>query len=103
MEIRKIYDPNGEWLVNTAAFPFVDPTTGARLEPGVLTQAVYSEWCEEQPCIQRAKDVDGAAQAASAADAAAKAAADAEAAAKADAEAKAKADAEAAAKNAGKS
>ena len=56
MEIRKIFDVSGVWLVNKAKFAFVDPTTGARFEPEVPTQAVQTEWVKGQPTISLWED-----------------------------------------------
>jgi hypothetical protein len=51
METRKVYDPSGSWLINNGSFPFQDPETGSRFEPGVPTQALKSEWVKSQPVI----------------------------------------------------
>lgn len=52
MNLRNIHDTSGVWLVNKASFPFVDPETGARFEPGVPTQAVKSSWVKSQKVIE---------------------------------------------------
>ena len=48
----KVYDTSGEWFTNTANFPFTDPETGARFEPGIPTQAKRTKWVEMQDCIK---------------------------------------------------
>lgn len=52
MNLRNIHNSDGVWLVNKASFPFVDPETGARFEPGVPTQALKSAWVKSQKVIE---------------------------------------------------
>ena len=40
----KIIDKSGTWFLNSARFPFVDPESGARFEPGVKTKAKATDW-----------------------------------------------------------
>ena len=51
----KIFDINGKWLINSGAFPFVDPTNGCRFEPNVPTQAPVTDWTKAQPSIKEHK------------------------------------------------
>ena len=48
----KVYDTSGEWFINSGSFPFTDPDSGARYEPGVPTQAKRTKWVEMQDCIK---------------------------------------------------
>lgn len=62
MQTRTIYDSKGVWLVNTGAFPFVDPETGARFEPRVPTKAQKTDWVKSQPVMTDWVDPDEATQ-----------------------------------------
>jgi hypothetical protein len=53
MEKQHIHDKDGEWLINTANFTFVDAESGCRFEPRVPTKAVYTVWAKGQPVIQK--------------------------------------------------
>lgn len=121
MERQAIVDEDGVWVTNSGSFPFTDPSTKVRYEPGTRTKAHPTEWMLHQKVLdytgkaealeafmaKRAKPgakTDDAAKAkeiiakyeADKAEAAAKAKADAEFRAQVDA--KVKADLEAAAK-----
>ena len=52
METRKIHDADGTWWINTAAFPFVDPTTSCRFDPQIPTQTKVTSWMKTQPVIK---------------------------------------------------
>ncbi len=51
MEMRKIFDPKGVWLVNLAKFTFVDPESGCRFDPHVPTQAPETAWVKAQEAV----------------------------------------------------
>jgi hypothetical protein len=51
MEMRKIFDAKGVWLVNLAKFSFVDPENGCRFDPQVPTQAPETEWVKAQEAV----------------------------------------------------
>lgn len=38
----KVVDLDGLWVVNPHAYPFVDPETGVRFEPGIPTKVAYA-------------------------------------------------------------
>ena len=46
----QIIDVEGQWVNNPHAFAFVDPETGVRFSPGVLTKISYADgsWIETQ-------------------------------------------------------
>lgn len=44
----KVADKAGEWLLNGGRFPFVDPDSGTRFEPGMKTKAKVTEWAKAQ-------------------------------------------------------
>lgn len=52
METRKIHDINGTWWINTAQFPFVDPTSNCRFDPQTPTQTKETAWMKGQPMIK---------------------------------------------------
>lgn len=52
METRKIHDATGTWWINSAAFPFVDPTSGCRFDSQVPTQTKVTDWMKTQPVIK---------------------------------------------------
>lgn len=50
----KILDSQGVWLINTSTYAaFIDPTNGARFEPGVVTKATHTDWVKGQPVLAR--------------------------------------------------
>ena len=51
MEMRKIFDTKGVWLVNLAKFTFVDPESGCRFDPHVPTQAPETAWVKAQEAV----------------------------------------------------
>ena len=51
MEMRKIFDTKGVWLVNLAKFSFVDPENGCRFDPHVPTQAPETAWVKAQEAV----------------------------------------------------
>ena len=51
MQVRKVQDPKGVWLVNVGAFTFVDPTNGTRFDPQIPTQASLTDWVKTQDAI----------------------------------------------------
>ena len=51
MEMRKIFDTKGVWLVNLAKFSFVDPESGCRFDPHVPTQAPETAWVLAQSAV----------------------------------------------------
>lgn len=51
MQVRKVQDTKGVWLINIAKFGFVDPTNGTRFDPQVPTQAAMTEWVKAQEAI----------------------------------------------------
>jgi hypothetical protein len=51
MEMRKIFDTKGVWLVNLAKFTFVDPESGCRFDPHVPTQAPETAWVKVQEAV----------------------------------------------------
>jgi hypothetical protein len=53
MQTRIVHDSNGQWLVNLAKFPFVDPDSGCRFDPHVPTQAKITAWVESQAAVIR--------------------------------------------------
>lgn len=63
MAMQNIIDEDGEWVVNTGVFPFVDPTTGVRYEPNQRTKVKVNDWLEGQPVFKiegrEEKDEDG--------------------------------------------
>lgn len=44
----KVADKNGSWLISSARFPFVDPESNTRFEPGVATKATVTDWVKTQ-------------------------------------------------------
>lgn len=59
MERQTVIDEDGEWITNTALFPFTDPTTGVRFEPGTRTKAKVTLWVTTQSVLDyRNKDDD---------------------------------------------
>jgi hypothetical protein len=48
-----IVDTDGESFVNKGQFPFVDPTTGVRFEPGVAVQVKSNAWIASQPVLEK--------------------------------------------------
>jgi hypothetical protein len=51
MQTRIVHDDKGQWLVNLAKFPFVDPDSGCRFDPHVPTQAKVTAWVELQAAV----------------------------------------------------
>lgn len=51
MQTRIVHDSKGEWLVNLAKFPFVDPDSGCRFDPNVPTQARVTDWVKSQEAV----------------------------------------------------
>lgn len=51
MQVRKVQDPKGVWLINIAKFGFVDPTNGTRFDPQIPTQAELTDWVKSQDAI----------------------------------------------------
>ena len=51
MQTRIIHDNKGQWLVNLAKFPFVDPDSGCRFDPNVPTQAKVTAWVKSQEAV----------------------------------------------------
>lgn len=51
MQTRIVHDDKGEWLVNIAKFPFVDPEAGSRFEPNVPTKAKVTDWVKAQEAV----------------------------------------------------
>ncbi len=47
----KIIDEDGTWFTNAGAFPFNDPISGTRFEPGVRTKVKTNAWIEGQPVL----------------------------------------------------
>jgi hypothetical protein len=78
MQTRIVHDNQGQWLVNLAKFPFVDPDSGCRFDPHVPTQAKVTAWVKLQEAVIKPW-VDPAEANAKAEKAAAEAAAEAEA------------------------
>ena len=56
--MQHIFDPKGTWFINTAEFPFVDPTNGCRFEPKVRTQAPKTAWLDLQSDIIKPEAVE---------------------------------------------
>lgn len=85
MQVQKILNSSGEWLINIAQFGFVDPTNGNRFDPQVPTKADVTDWVKSQDAVIKSwtDPTNGEAEAAEAAAAAEQAKVDAEAAAKA--------------------
>lgn len=54
----KIAHADGVWLVNTGGFPFYDPESQVRFEPGQPIKARVSSWIEQQPVIAEITDMD---------------------------------------------
>ena len=46
-----IVDKDGEWFKNVGAFPFIDPTTNTRFEPGVTVKIKSNDWIVGQPVL----------------------------------------------------
>jgi hypothetical protein len=53
MQTRIVHDSKGQWLVNLAKFPFVDPDSGCRFDPHVPTQAKVTAWVKSQEAVIR--------------------------------------------------
>ncbi len=51
MQTRIVHDNKGQWLVNLAKFPFVDPDSGCRFDPHVPTQAKVTAWVKSQEAV----------------------------------------------------
>lgn len=51
MQNLKVYDPKGQWFVNTGKFSFVDPTNDCRFDPGVPTQVLQTDWVKAQSAV----------------------------------------------------
>jgi hypothetical protein len=51
MQTRIVHDSKGQWLVNLAKFPFVDPDSGCRFDPHVPTQAKVTAWVKSQEAV----------------------------------------------------
>ena len=51
MQTRIVHDNQGQWLVNLAKFPFVDPDSGCRFDPHVPTQAKVTAWVKSQEAV----------------------------------------------------
>jgi hypothetical protein len=51
MQTRIVHDNKGQWLVNLAKFPFVDPDSGCRFDPHVPTQAKVTAWVKSQEVV----------------------------------------------------
>ena len=43
------------WFLNTAQFPFVDPTSGVRFEPRIPVRTLLTDWMKSQPTIEAYK------------------------------------------------
>lgn len=52
MEVQKVYDEAGSWIINSGVFTFVDPTNGNRFDPGVKTKAPVTDWIKGQPVLK---------------------------------------------------
>lgn len=53
MTQQVVVDEKADFWVNTAVFPFIDPETGVRFEPGVQVKVKQSDWMKGQPTIQK--------------------------------------------------
>lgn len=49
----KVYAENGVILTNTSRYPFTDPSTGIRYEPGQSVQVEPTEWTESQSVLAK--------------------------------------------------
>jgi len=61
MEVQKVFDKSGVWLMNKGNYAFVDPTTGCRFDPRTPTQAIENAWVKNQDMIERVAQVKVAA------------------------------------------
>ena len=48
-----IVDNDGDWLINSSAYNFVDPSTGVKFESGIPTKVKNSWWIETQPILKK--------------------------------------------------
>lgn len=48
-----IVDAEGDTFVNKGQFPFVDPSTGVRFEPGTAVQVKSTAWIASQPVLEK--------------------------------------------------
>lgn len=51
-----IVDKDGEWFSNVGLFPFIDPTTNTRFEPGVQVKIKSNDWIKGQPVLVKQVD-----------------------------------------------
>lgn len=62
MERQAVINEDGTWVTNTAQFPFIDPETSVRFEPGVRTKVKITDWLIQQTVMEyEGKDKDLAA------------------------------------------
>ena len=47
----KVLNPNGEWLLNSGAFPIYDPDSQVTVPAGVPVKATYTDWLKGQPTV----------------------------------------------------
>lgn len=52
MERQAVINEDGTWVTNTAQFPFIDPQSGVRFEPGVRTKVKITEWVTRQTVME---------------------------------------------------
>ena len=50
-----VVDDNGIVYVNKGVFPFVDPTTGVRFEPGEEVKVLPTSWIKSQSVLYTEK------------------------------------------------
>ena len=48
-----IVDKDGDWFTNKGVFPFQDPISGTRFEPGVAVQVKSNDWIVSQPVLEK--------------------------------------------------
>ena len=51
MAQQLILDEDGEFFTNAGSFPFIDPSSGVRFEPGVSVKTKETEWLKGQPVL----------------------------------------------------
>jgi len=52
MERQLVIDEDGVWITNSGMFPFTDPTTMVRYEPGTRVKACPTDWVMAQAVMQ---------------------------------------------------
>jgi hypothetical protein len=52
MANQVVIDISGKWFTNTGSFPFQDPISGHRFEPGIPVKLKLNDWILSQPVIK---------------------------------------------------